>query len=327
MTRNEITGDSDANVQAGVVHGGVHVAARAQDKPPVPRQLPMAVPGFVNRQPQLAELDAFLAHPKSSAEQGRALVVSAIAGAPGVGKTALAVHWAHRVRSRYVDGDLYVDMRGYGPGPRIEVAHALETLLRCLHVPPERIPVDVDGRAALYRSVLNNRKVLVLIDNAATADQIRLLLPGSAQCLAIVTSRSALSGLVAREGAQRMVLDVLSLEESLTLLRQVVGAERIDAEPAAAQQIIAYCAYLPLALRIIAERITSRPHTPLSRFVTELADERARLTRWEPRTTSSAMCGQFLRPPMPALPPRMPGCFGCWACTRDPKPARWPRPR
>ena len=277
MTGNEITGDSGAVVQAGVVHGDVHVAAPTRSGPPVPRQLPLAMRGFVNRGSQLAELDALAEGTEEPAEPIRSAVVSTIAGAPGVGKTALAVYWAHTARSRYSDGDLYIDMRGYGSGPRIEAAHALETLLRCLDVAPERIPADLDGRAAMYRSLLDGRRMLVLIDNVDSADQVRPLLPASPHCFAIVTSRSSLPGLITREGAQRMVLDALTLEESLALLRRVAGAERIDADPAAARRLARHCAFLPLALRITAERITARPSMPLTAFVAELDDERERL--------------------------------------------------
>lgn len=201
MTDNEITGDAGAVVQAGVVHGDVHVGVPGRPGLPVPRQLPLAMRGFVNRQAQLAALDALAREADDPSEPVRPVTVSIIAGAPGVGKTALAVYWAHRERARYRDGDLYVDLRGYGPGPRVEAAQALETLLRGLGVAPDRIPADLDGRAAMYRSLLDGRRMLVLIDNAASADQVRPLLPASPHCLVIVTSRNSLPGLTAREGA------------------------------------------------------------------------------------------------------------------------------
>lgn len=200
MTDNEITGDAGAVVQAGVVHGDVHVGVPGRPGLPVPRQLPLAMRGFVNRQAQLAALDALAREADDPSEPVRPVTVSTIAGAPGVGKTALAVYWAHRERARYRDGDLYVDLRGYGPGPRVEAAQALETLLRGLDVAPDRIPADLDGRAAMYRSLLDGRRMLVLIDNAASADQVRPLLPASPHCLVIVTSRNSLPGLTAREG-------------------------------------------------------------------------------------------------------------------------------
>ncbi|GLU46534.1 ATP-binding protein [Nocardiopsis ansamitocini] len=278
MTDNTIHGDADGTVvQAGVVHGGIHLGA-PESVVVVPRQLPLATRGFVNRSVQIALLDALVRQEgEGGNEAPRGSAISAIAGTPGVGKTALAVSWAHTARSHFTGGDLYIDMRGYGPGPRVEAAQALDSLLRCLDVAPERIPADLGGRAALYRSLLAGRRVLVLIDNAASADQVRPLLPASPGCLVIVTSRSSLAGLVTREGARRMVLDILSPEESLALLRHVAGADRIDADVNAALRLARHCAFLPLALRITAERLTARPGRSLARFAAELDDQRRRL--------------------------------------------------
>ncbi|MFV2022853.1 ATP-binding protein [Micromonospora sp. LOL_023] len=199
------------------------------------------------------------------------MTVAAIAGAPGVGKTALAVHWAHRVRQWFADGDLYIDMRGYGPGPALAVGQALDAFLRALHVPAEQIPTDTEGRATLYRSVLAGKRVLIVVDNVSTVGQVRALLPATPTCMAIITSRSRLSGLVAREGASRMTLDVLSPEEAIALLRDSVGGDRVSTEPGAAAELARRCAYLPLALRIIAERIANAPYATLAEFVTDLA--------------------------------------------------------
>ncbi|MER5620237.1 tetratricopeptide repeat protein [Streptosporangium sp. NPDC002544] len=239
----------------------------------------MDVTQFVNREEQMARLDALLPcdSPENGRRAGASAVISAIAGTPGIGKTALAVHWAHRVRHHYPDGDLYINMRGYGPGPAVSVGQALDSFLRALNVTPDRIPADSEERAATYRSVLNGKRVLVVIDNALSVEQVRNLLPGSPTCTTLVTSRNTLQGLVVREGAVRMVIDALSPAESLELLRNIVGAERIDAERGAAEKLAAQCAYLPLALRIIAERITSHPYTSMSEFAMELADEHARL--------------------------------------------------
>jgi tetratricopeptide (TPR) repeat protein len=188
-----------------------------------------------------------------------------------VAKTALAVHWAHRVRQWFTDGDLYVDMRGYGPGPPLAVDQALDTFLRALHVPAEQIPADTEGRAALYRSVLTGKRVLIVVDNVSTVSQVRPLLPATPTCMAIITSRSRLSGLVAREGASRMTLDVLTPDESIALLRDSIGDDRVNAEPQAAAELARRCAYLPLALRIIGERIANSPHLFLADFVAGLA--------------------------------------------------------
>ncbi len=181
------------------------------------------------------------------------------------------------MRSQYSDGDLYINMRGHGPGPRLDASHALGSLLRSLDVPPERIPDDLDGRAALYRSRLDGKRILVVIDDATTADQVCSLLPASPTCLVLVTSRSTLPGLVAREGAQRMSLDTLTAEESLALLREHIGAQRIVAKPEAARALVAHCDHLPLALRIVAERLIDRPDTPIGDVVAELGAEDERL--------------------------------------------------
>ncbi|WP_026268634.1 tetratricopeptide repeat protein [Micromonospora sp. CNB394] len=269
---NESSGDAEAVVQAGTVHGGINLFGRAAPPSPPPRQLPLDATRFVNREQTLTRLDAALpAADDATAASGHPMAVAAIAGAPGVGKTALAVHWAHRVRRWFADGDLYVDMRGYGPGPALDVGQALDTFLRALHVPAEQIPTDTEGRAALYRSVLTGKRVLVVVDNVSTVSQVRPLLPATPTCMAIITSRSRLSGLVAREGASRMTLDVLSPDEAITLLRDSIGGDRVSAEPQAAAELARRCAYLPLALRIIGERIANTPYATLADFVADLA--------------------------------------------------------
>ncbi|MGC4808205.1 ATP-binding protein [Micromonospora sp. DT233] len=270
--RNESSGDAEAVIQAGTVHGGINLFGRTGPAPPPPRQLPLDTTLFVNREQTLTRLDAALpADGATVAAGGLSMTVAAIAGAPGIGKTALAVHWAHRVRQWFADGDLYVDMRGYGPGPALEVGQALDTFLRALHVPAEQIPTDTEGRAALYRSVLNGKRVLIVVDNVSTVGQVRSLLPATPTCMAIITSRNRLSGLVAREGASRMTLDVLSPKEAIALLSDSIGGDRVSAEPHATAELARRCAYLPLALRIIGERIANTPHATLADFVADLA--------------------------------------------------------
>ncbi|MFC5183828.1 tetratricopeptide repeat protein [Actinomadura harenae] len=194
-----------------------------------------------------------------------------------MGKTALAIHWARRRRDRFPDGDLYVDMRGYGPGLPLTAADALGGFLRALGVPAEAIPEDVGQRAALYRSILDGRSLLVVIDNAASTAAVRPLLPASSGCFAMITSRSRLAGLVTREGATRVTLDILTPEGAVELLGQVIGPNRVEAEPEAALRMADLCGYLPLALRVVAEHAASRPALSLTGLVEELTDERHRL--------------------------------------------------
>ncbi|GIG57569.1 SARP family transcriptional regulator [Longispora fulva] len=214
---------------------------------PAPAQLPPDVSNFTGREHQLLELDSHL--PTVGPASG-AVLITAIAGAGGVGKTALALHWAHRVQDRFRDGQLYVNLHGSSSTSAVRPIEALARFLRALGVAPERVPIDVDEAAALYRSLLADKQVLVVLDNANTPEQLRPLLPGTSGSLALVTSRSRLAGLVVRDGARRVNLDVLLPSEAVALLTRVVGRERIEAEPAATVDLAALCGHLPLALRI-----------------------------------------------------------------------------
>jgi DNA-binding SARP family transcriptional activator/Tfp pilus assembly protein PilF len=227
----------------------------------VPAQLPVDVRGFVGRTTELAELDGLL-----SADVPVAM--SVVAGTAGVGKTALAVRWAHRVRDRFPDGQLYVDLRGYGPDESVSPADALAGFLRSLGLDGPAIPEDLAERAARFRTLVDQRRMLIVLDNARTVEQVRPLLPAGSSCFTLVTSRDSLAGLVAREGAHRIGLDRLSSAEATGLLRELLGA-RADVEPAAVGGLVERCARLPLALRITAELVRSRP----GRTVGELADE------------------------------------------------------
>lgn len=273
--RNDMSGDADNVVQAQVVQGGIHVHHGKAASWPTPRQLPPDVSHFTGRAIELDRLDRLLESPADG--QAPAIVISAIAGAGGMGKTTLAVHWAHRVRDQFPDGELYVNLQGFAAGPLVTPAQALEGFLRALGAPSDAIPDDVEGRAGLYRSMVAGRRMLVMLDNAAKADQVLPLLPGTPTCLVIVTSRSLLSGLMVRAGAQRMALDVLTPDESATLLRQIIGPDRVDEEPAAVIELAQCCAYLPLALRIAAERMAARPHVTVADVVEALAVEAERL--------------------------------------------------
>jgi tetratricopeptide (TPR) repeat protein len=235
---------------------------------PVPHQLPLEVFGFTGRSRQLAELNVLL--------DSREAVICAITGTAGVGKTALAVRFAHQVADRYHDGQLYVDLRGYGPEPPVSPDDALAGFLRALGVDGTDIPADLDERAACFRTVLASRRVLLVLDNAASADQVRPLLPGTSSVFVVVTSRDDLAGLVAREGARRFDLDVLDDAEALALLRTLIGA-RVDAAPGTARTLARQCARLPLALRIAAESATAHPDVDLAELAGELRDERHRL--------------------------------------------------
>lgn len=228
-----------------------------------PRQLPADVAAFTGRVSQLAELD-------------RARAIVAVTGTGGVGKTALAVHWAHRMASGFPDGQLYLNLRGYGPDQPVQPADALETLLVAQGVERSAVPHGLDERAALYRTMLAGRRMLIVLDNARSVEQVRDLLPGTPDCRVVVTSRDMLAGLVARYGATRIDLDVLTPTESVDLLRQLLGP-RIDADVARAQRLAGQCARLPLAIRIAAELAAARPSAPLSWLVEELDDEGRKL--------------------------------------------------
>ncbi len=256
---------------------------------PVPRQLPRAVPGFVGRDEELAALTRLLDDP----DHGATVVISAVTGTAGVGKTALAVHWAHQVRERFSGGELYVNLRGYGPGQPVTSEQALDAVLRGLGMSGEKIPPGLDAKAAAYRSLLTGRRVLVLLDNAADAEQVRPLLPGSPGCVTAVTSRSRLAGLVAGDGARPVDLDRLAEADALRLVRQIIGAARVEAEPAAAVDIVQRCARLPLALRIAAERAAARPHVALAEVAADLADERRRLDVLDTGDASTAVRAVF----------------------------------
>ncbi|MBP2320125.1 DNA-binding SARP family transcriptional activator/Tfp pilus assembly protein PilF/DNA-binding XRE family transcriptional regulator [Kibdelosporangium banguiense] len=232
----------------------------------IPAQLPADVTGFAGREAQIEALDALV--PEGS--QTTAVVIVAIEGIAGVGKTALAVHWAHRVRNRYPDGQLYVDLRGYASGAPVRPLDALSRFLHALGVPAEQVPIDVDEGMGLYRTLLANRRVLIVLDNASGVDQVRPLLPGSAGCLVLVTSRGRLGGLSAREGAHRLALDGLHPDEAKALLARTIGADRMRDDPASVADLLDACAYLPLALRIAAANINSGPNTEIAAYTADL---------------------------------------------------------
>ncbi|MFD8092333.1 tetratricopeptide repeat protein [Streptomyces malaysiensis] len=269
-TYSTVAGSTAADiVQARDINGGVHFHRPAPEPPPIPRQLPGAVGGFFGRATELELLDTMAAGPEVTPP---VVVIAAIAGTAGVGKSSLAVRWAHLVRDRFPDGQLYVNLRGFDPNPPLSPEQVLEGFLQALGVPAAGIPVDLESRAGLYRSLLGERRMLVLLDNAATTGQVRPLLPGSPSCLALVTSRNRLSGLVARDGAHRLSLDVLPENEALALLQALTARSRTQDDPAQWAELARLCAYLPLALRIVAQRAADHPFLPLADLVRDLRD-------------------------------------------------------
>jgi DNA-binding SARP family transcriptional activator/Tfp pilus assembly protein PilF len=258
-----------------------------------PRQLPADSGRFVGRKAELARLRAL------AGEQRRIVLV---VGPAGFGKTTLAVHWAHRAAVDFPDGQVFLSMRGFDSSQRMSAAEALPSLLRTLGQPFKDIPVDVDAQAALYRSLLAGRRVLVMLDNVASPDQVRPLLPGASGCLVVVTSRDRLDGLVARDGADRITVDALGAEESLALLADRVGTARLRGEPDAAARLAAQCGHMPLALSIAAARLADQEHHMISEYVTELA-ARGRLARLRARGDEHTAVRAALDLSYQALPP------------------------
>jgi DNA-binding SARP family transcriptional activator/tetratricopeptide (TPR) repeat protein len=252
----------------------------------VPRELPADVPGFIGRVAELADLDRLLPGPaQAGADEpgtggGRAVaaVISAVSGTAGVGKTALALHWAHRVADRFPGGQLYVNLRGFDPsGTPVTAAQVIRRFLDALGVARERVPTSLEAQAGLYRSVLAERKMLIVADNARDEQQVRPLLPASPGSLVLVTSRNQLAGLAAADGARLLSLDVLTHGEARQLLAARIGRARAIAEPDAVSEIARLCACLPLALAVSAARAAAGPRLPLAAFAAELADSADRL--------------------------------------------------
>ncbi|MFD9706145.1 ATP-binding protein [Lentzea sp. NPDC059081] len=228
---------------------------------PVPRQLPAAVPGFSGRAKAFKELTALL-------ENGSRLAV--VCGIPGVGKTALAVQWAHQVAHRFPDGQVHLDLRGYSSGPPVTPDQALALAIRAFGVSGEDIPVQQDAMVGMYRSITSDKRVLVVVDNAPSAAHVRPLVPGGPGCMTLVTSRDRLAGLVARDGAHRLELGVLTPEEAPAVVIGVLGAERVLREEDAVDELVRWCGFLPLALRISAANLADRPQQTIAELVAEL---------------------------------------------------------
>lgn len=251
----------------------------------VPRQLPAGISDFTGRTDLLAQLDALL--PSDDTEPPAAVVISAITGTAGIGKTTLAVHWAHRIAARFPDGQLYVNLRGFDPiGRAVDASEVVRGSLDALGVPPARMPIEVEEQAALYRSLLADRRLLVVLDNARDAEQVRPLLPGSPGCLVLITSRNRLESLIAAEAARLVQVDLLTTEEAQHLLAARLGTDRVAAEPEAVNAIVSSCARLPLALTIVAARAVTHPHFSLTALAAELDAAQAGL---EPFATTDTV--------------------------------------
>jgi tetratricopeptide (TPR) repeat protein/DNA-binding SARP family transcriptional activator len=256
----------ELGVEPGAELQATHLRLLDRGRSPVPAQLPADVRGFTGRAEYLLRLDTML----PGAGNWHAGAITTIAAAPGVGKTALALRWAHRVREEFPDGQLYVNLHGYGAAPVMRPIDVLATFLPALGVRPKDVPDELDQAVALYRSLLADKRVLVVLDNANSADQVRPLLPGGAGCLVVVTSRDQLRGLVARDGAVLVELDVLAPDEATTLLAGLL-VQRTDVAAGSVAELARLCGYLPLALRIAAANLIAQPMRSVADYTAELA--------------------------------------------------------
>ncbi|GGP97529.1 AfsR/SARP family transcriptional regulator [Streptomyces roseolilacinus] len=242
---------------------------------PVPRQLPAAPAAFTGRNHELAALDDML---KAPSDGNPVLVISAIGGAGGIGKTWLALKWAHDHLDGFPDGQLYADLRGFDPSAEpVSAVTVISGFLTALGTTPEVTPADPAAQAALYRSLVANRRMLIVLDNARDADQVRPLLPGSVTCAVVVTSRHQMTGLATTHGARCLNLEPLPDQEAREVFTGALGQDRVTAEPEAVTSLLRQCAGLPLALGLVAARAAARPDFTLSLLAEELDDVSTRL--------------------------------------------------
>lgn len=243
---------------------------------PMPAQLPRDLSTFVGRHSELRQLNSLINEGKSP--EGPA--VTALLGMAGVGKTALAMHWAHQIRDQFSDGQVYLNLRGHDPTePLMDPGEALRTVLEAFSVPASQIPAGLEARAALYRSVLSGQRVLIVLDNVHDAEQVRPLLPGSAGCRVLLTSRNQLTSLAVIDGAHLLAIEPLSDSDAQALLARRLGAHRLAQEAAAVEQIVQACAGLPLALSVVAAR--AAPEFPLSVVADRLRAAQGRLDAFD----------------------------------------------
>lgn len=240
---------------------------------PAPHQLPASTRQFVGRDAELTRLTELL----TPRRPGTGAVIAAIDGTAGIGKTALTLAWAHQVRDRFPDGELHVNLRGFDEQDPLDPDQVLDNFLQTLGVHPQAIPAGHDAKSALYRSMLAERRMLVVLDNARSSDHVRPLLPASPVCLVVVTSRNRLDSLVVREGAHRIALDVLSDAGALALISERVGRARLEEDPESTAELVRLCAHLPLALSVASARAANQQALPLRDLLGELRDERRRL--------------------------------------------------
>jgi DNA-binding SARP family transcriptional activator len=265
--------------------GGTHQTA-------VPWQLPAPAGDFVGRQAELTALTSLLNSAVISAPA--TLVISAIGGAAGIGKTALAVHWARQVSGQFPDGTLYLNLRGFGPsGPPVTAIEAVSGFLTALGVASESLPPGLDARVGLFRSLATGKRLLIVLDNARDAEQVRPLLPSSPGCLVLVTSRASLAGLAVTQAAHLLILDVLSADEAWQLLAGRIGARRAAAEPGVMGELIELTGRLSLALAVVAARACARPGFPLAVLAAELRDESGRLDALDAGEPASSLRAAF----------------------------------
>jgi DNA-binding SARP family transcriptional activator/tetratricopeptide (TPR) repeat protein len=261
-TASTMTGSQAARPEA---------SAPAVEEPVRPAQLPSDLGSFVGRTAYIRQLDSLLPEEHADRRIPTATVIAVIAGTGGVGKTSLAVHWAHRVRRLFPDGQLYVNLRGFdAEGASMSAAEALQGFLDALQVPGHRIPEGLSAQSSLYRSMVADRRMLIVLDNARDAEQVRPLLPGAPGCLVLITSRNRLSSLIVTEGARLVHVGLLSVAEARELLVSRCGVQRVTAEPEAVDEIVACCARLPLALAIVSARAAANPGFTLSALAGEL---------------------------------------------------------
>lgn len=265
----ELSGAEEAALVAAVAGDAARSGPVESGLPVVPRQLPVASPAFTGRYEELAELEG--------PDDATTVVISAIDGMAGVGKTALAIHAAHRMSGRFPGGQLFLDLHGHTDGvPPVDASDALDRVLRSMGVSGAQIPEHLEDRAALYRSRLADRRVLVVLDNAASEEQVAPLVPGTPGCLVLVTSRRRLTGL---DRTRTVSLDVLPGPDAIALFRRIAGEQRLaGAAPDAVAEVVELCGRLPLAIRIAAARLRSRPAWTVHHLAEGLVDHQHRLT-------------------------------------------------